>query len=157
MEEKTSEVVNKKKWLENKLDELKGKKKRHDTTSTFKIKVEKKEDDNSAVEYIEKEMKESKYLNELASQFNWKAPSDESSYDSQLKKLDERIKQQETRTLVKEENKAVALGTSKINYMDPRITVAWCKRIEAPIEKVFNKSLLNKFPWAMESIPNWKF
>lgn len=26
-------------------------------------------------------------------------------------------------------NKLVALGTSKINYMDPRITVAWCKRV----------------------------
>ena len=26
-------------------------------------------------------------------------------------------------------NKMVALGTSKINYMDPRITVAWCKRV----------------------------
>lgn len=31
----------------------------------------------------------------------------------------------------KDENKAVALGTSKINYMDPRITVAWCKRVSA--------------------------
>ena len=26
-------------------------------------------------------------------------------------------------------NKMVAVGTSKINYMDPRITVAWCKRV----------------------------
>lgn len=36
----------------------------------------------------------------------------------------------------KEELKTVALGTSKINYLDPRITVAWCKRHEVPIEKV---------------------
>ena len=28
----------------------------------------------------------------------------------------------------RDENKEVALGTSKINYMDPRISVAWCKR-----------------------------
>jgi DNA topoisomerase-1 len=27
----------------------------------------------------------------------------------------------------KEANKTVALGTSKLNYMDPRITIAWCK------------------------------
>lgn len=27
---------------------------------------------------------------------------------------------------VKEDLKTVALGTSKINYLDPRITVAWC-------------------------------
>jgi len=25
----------------------------------------------------------------------------------------------------KDENKATALGTSKINYLDPRISVAW--------------------------------
>jgi DNA topoisomerase I len=26
----------------------------------------------------------------------------------------------------KEDNKTVALGTSKLNYCDPRITIAWC-------------------------------
>lgn len=31
---------------------------------------------------------------------------------------------------VKEDLKTVALGTSKINYMDPRISIAWCKRNE---------------------------
>lgn len=25
----------------------------------------------------------------------------------------------------KDENKQIALGTSKLNYLDPRITVAW--------------------------------
>lgn len=30
----------------------------------------------------------------------------------------------------KDENKAVSLTTAKINYMDPRVTVAWCKRNE---------------------------
>lgn len=29
----------------------------------------------------------------------------------------------------KTDNKEVALGTSKLNYMDPRISVAWCKRV----------------------------
>jgi DNA topoisomerase-1 len=47
----------------------------------------------------------------------------------------------------KDENKAVALGTSKINYMDTRITVAWCKKVELPIEKVFPKTLTDKFNW----------
>lgn len=40
---------------------------------------------------------------------------------------------------LKDDNKTVALGTSKINYMDPRITVAFCKKYEIPIEKLFNK------------------
>lgn len=57
----------------------------------------------------------------------------------------------------KEDLKTVALGTSKINYLDPRITVAWCKRNEVPMEKVFNKSLLSKFLWAMDVEPEFRF
>ena len=67
------------------------------------------------------------------------------------------IVKQEIAAKNKEELKTVALGTSKINYLDPRITVAWCKRNEVPIEKVFNKSLLNKFLWAMDVEPGFKF
>ena len=37
----------------------------------------------------------------------------------------------------KDDNKEVSLGTSKINYMDPRITIGWCKAKELPIEKIF--------------------
>lgn len=58
---------------------------------------------------------------------------------------------------IKDDLKTVALGTSKINYMDPRITVAWCKLHEVPIEKIFNKSLLAKFAWAMEVEPDFRF
>ncbi|KAG8469576.1 hypothetical protein KFE25_006031 [Diacronema lutheri] len=55
------------------------------------------------------------------------------------------------------ELKNVALGTSRINYNDPRITVAWCKAHDMPITKPFNKSLLSKFTWAMSSGPDWRF
>ena len=41
--------------------------------------------------------------------------------------------------------------------MDPRITITWCKNKEMPIEKVFEKSLLSKFAWAMGTTPEWKF
>ena len=57
----------------------------------------------------------------------------------------------------KDDNKEVSLGTSKINYMDPRISVAWCKRNEVPIEKVFSKTLRDKFNWAMAVPPDWEF
>ena len=57
----------------------------------------------------------------------------------------------------RDENKEVALGTSKINYRDPRISVAWCKRCEGPIDKVFAKTLRDKFNWAMAVPPVWKF
>jgi DNA topoisomerase-1 len=57
----------------------------------------------------------------------------------------------------KDDNKEVSLGTSKLNYMDPRISVAWCKRNEVPIEKVFSKTMRDKFNWAMAVPPDWEF
>ena len=57
----------------------------------------------------------------------------------------------------KDDNKEVSLGTSKINYMDPRISVAFCKRNEIPIEKIFSKTLRDKFNWAMAVSPTWEF
>ena len=43
------------------------------------------------------------------------------------------------------------------NYMDPRITVAWCKRCDLPIEKLFPKTLKEKFNWAMQVDGDWRF
>jgi len=57
----------------------------------------------------------------------------------------------------KEDNKSIALGTSKLNYNDPRITVKWCKVNEVPIEKVFTKALRSKFAWAMSVVLDWQF
>ena len=74
-----------------------------------------------------------------------------------LDRTQERLKKLKLQKAVKEDLKTVALGTSKINYMDPRITVAWCKAHEVPIEKIFNKSLLSKFHWAMPVEPNFEF
>lgn len=50
----------------------------------------------------------------------------------------------------KDENKQIALSTSKLNYLDPRITVAWCKKMEVPIEKVFSRTHREKFQWAID-------
>ncbi|KAK6914485.1 DNA topoisomerase I, catalytic core, eukaryotic-type [Dillenia turbinata] len=68
-----------------------------------------------------------------------------------------KIEKMERDMQTKEDLKTVALGTSKINYLDPRISVAWCKRHEVPIEKIFNKSLLAKFAWAMDVAPSFRF
>ncbi|KAK1434403.1 hypothetical protein QVD17_00143 [Tagetes erecta] len=76
------------------------------------------------------------------------------------KKIDQtnaKIEKMERDKETKEDLKTVALGTSKINYLDPRITVAWCKRSEVPIEKIFNKSLLAKFAWSMDVDPSFRF
>jgi DNA topoisomerase-1 len=47
--------------------------------------------------------------------------------------------------------------SQQLNYMDPRISVAFCKRNEVPIEKIFSKTLRDKFNWAMAVPPDWLF
>ena len=73
------------------------------------------------------------------------------TYDTKKKQLD-RLKEQlhklEVARTDRDENKTIALGTSKLNYLDPRISVAWCKKFDVPIEKVYNKTQRDKFAWA---------
>ncbi|GLU23844.1 hypothetical protein SLE2022_398200 [Rubroshorea leprosula] len=77
--------------------------------------------------------------------------------EKKIAQTNAKIEKMERDMQTKEDLKTVALGTSKINYLDPRITVAWCKRHEVPIEKIFNKSLLAKFAWAMDVDPDFRF
>ena len=70
----------------------------------------------------------------------------EAKIETQKKKM----VQLDTALQGKEEMKNIALGTSKLNYLDPRISVAWSKRHEVPIEKIYNKTQRDKFAWAMD-------
>uniref|UniRef100_A0A0N4ZEW6 DNA topoisomerase I n=1 Tax=Parastrongyloides trichosuri TaxID=131310 RepID=A0A0N4ZEW6_PARTI len=71
-----------------------------------------------------------------------------------LEKKVERVKEQLRKLKIqrtdRDENKQIALSTSKLNYLDPRITVAWCKKMNVPLEKVFSKTHREKFQWAID-------
>ena len=56
-----------------------------------------------------------KYLNRIAA----------GKKEKQLEKLKEQLMKLEVQATDREENKEIALGTSKLNYLDPRISVAW--------------------------------
>lgn len=78
--------------------------------------------------------------------------------ENSLAKLEQRIETMSLQAQDKEDNKEVALGTSKINYIDPRLTVVFSKKFNVPIEKFFSKSLREKFEWAIKSVDeNWEF
>ncbi|KAK1305622.1 DNA topoisomerase 1 [Acorus calamus] len=77
--------------------------------------------------------------------------------ERKLLQIDAKMEKLEREKITKEDLKTVALGTSKINYLDPRISVAWCKHHEVLKEKIFNKSLLAKFTWAMDVDPDFRF
>ncbi|KAF1818967.1 uncharacterized protein K489DRAFT_384467 [Dissoconium aciculare CBS 342.82] len=79
-------------------------------------------------------------------------------YEKDLEKLDTRIATLQLQSEDRENNKEVALGTSKINYIDPRLTVVFSKKYDVPIERFFSKTLREKFEWAIKSADeNWDF
>ncbi|KAL7628778.1 DNA topoisomerase 1 [Parahypoxylon ruwenzoriense] len=80
--------------------------------------------------------------------------------EGNVQKIEERIRNLELQAADRDGNKEVALGTSKINYIDPRLTVVFAKKFDVPIEKFFSKTLREKFNWAIKSIEDdhlWEF
>ncbi|XP_046726160.1 DNA topoisomerase 1 isoform X1 [Silurus meridionalis] len=71
-----------------------------------------------------------------------------------VQRLSEQLMKLEVQATDREENKQIALGTSKLNYLDPRISVAWCKKWGIPIEKIYNKTQREKFAWAIDMADN---
>lgn len=46
-----------------------------------------------------------------------------------VQRVEEQLMKLEVQATDREENKQIALGTSKLNYLDPRISVAWCEHV----------------------------
>ncbi|XP_002665372.2 DNA topoisomerase I, mitochondrial [Danio rerio] len=67
-----------------------------------------------------------------------------------VQRCEEQLLKMEVQATDREENKQIALSTSKLNYLDPRISVAWCKNMEVPLDKIYNKTLRDKFAWAVD-------
>ncbi|ENN71967.1 hypothetical protein YQE_11401, partial [Dendroctonus ponderosae] len=75
-----------------------------------------------------------------------------------LERLKDQLAKLEIQETDRDENKTIALGTSKLNYLDPRISVAWCKKYSVPIEKIYNKTQRDKFRWAIDMAgPDYRF
>uniref|UniRef100_A0A8C4S3Z3 DNA topoisomerase n=1 Tax=Erpetoichthys calabaricus TaxID=27687 RepID=A0A8C4S3Z3_ERPCA len=82
----------------------------------------------------------------------------EATKDQKLQMCKEGVMKLMLQATDRQENKQVALGTSKLNYLDPRISVAWCKNTEVPLEKIYNKSQKQKFAWAVDmTAPDFVF
>jgi DNA topoisomerase-1 len=82
-----------------------------------------------------------------------KAEKDQKAMAKFAKKVETlklRLQKKEIAREQKEELKTIALGTSKLNYLDPRISVAWSMNHDVPIEKVYNATQRAKFRWAVE-------
>lgn len=81
-----------------------------------------------------------------------------------IKKINEKIKKNQLKLTqiknkkhIKLELKNLSLTTSKINYIDPRITIVFLKKHNLPLEKIFSATLIDKFFWAMDVDIDFQF
>lgn len=75
-----------------------------------------------------------------------------------VKKVDrikDRIDTLETRIKIKEKTRGIALGTSKLNYSDPRIPISWCKDNNVDLKRIYPATAQKKFDWALDVEPDF--
>lgn len=66
-------------------------------------------------------------------------------------------KKEKLKTKVEKKEFETGLETSIMYYIDPRIVVAWCRKWNIPVKKVYCEFLLEKFDWAMSAKADFKF
>lgn len=72
-------------------------------------------------------------------------------------KINSKIKLAKLKKDNKMRMKNVSLGTSKMNYIDPRIIFAFIKKFDIPPEKLFTAVLLKRFDWASKVEKDYRF
>ena len=72
-------------------------------------------------------------------------------------KTESKIKMNKLKRDQKINMKNVSLGTSKMNYIDPRIIFSFIKRFDIPPEKLFTSALLKRFEWASNINSSYRF
>jgi len=74
-----------------------------------------------------------------------------------IEKIKEKIKNYKSKKEIVKEMKNISLDTSKSNYVDPRIMVAFMKKHDLDVNKIFSKALQKKFLWAFDIDESYKF
>ena len=74
-----------------------------------------------------------------------------------IDELQKKLKKLKAKKEMKVEMKNISLGTSKVNYIDPRITATFLKKHNIPIDKIFPKTLQEKFSWAFDVDETFRF
>ncbi len=77
--------------------------------------------------------------------------------DEKLKLINAKLVTLKVNKETKIKMKNVSLGTSKTNYIDPRIIFAFIKKHNIPEDKLFNKALLVRFEWARNIESDYRF
>ncbi len=112
---------------------------------------------NSQIEKIDERIKAIKNKIAAIRRKQAKRTKKSKSDEERIKRLRDQMNELKAKKKIKIELKGISLETSKANYIDPRITVAFVKKHGVPIDKLFSQTLQEKFKWAFTVDENWKF
>lgn len=112
---------------------------------------------NSQIESINKKIEDLQKKLNNARRKQAKRTKKSEKDSNKIDKIKKQILDLKTKKKIKIELKSVSLETSKANYIDPRITIAFVKKHNLPIDKIFSKALQEKFKWAFDVNADWTF
>jgi DNA topoisomerase-1 len=87
----------------------------------------------------------------------YKDKKKKSKNKDKIKLIDAKLLTLKIKKETKIKMKNVSLGTSKNNYIDPRIIFSFIKKYNIPEDKLFNKALLTRFEWASNVGADYRF
>ncbi|ARF09587.1 DNA topoisomerase IB [Indivirus ILV1] len=112
---------------------------------------------NSQIEKIDEKIKTLKNKIAAIRRKQAKRTKKSKNDEERIKRLRNQMNEFKAKKKIKIELKGISTETSKSNYIDPRITVAFVKNHGIPIDKLFSQTLQEKFKWAFTVDENWKF
>lgn len=74
-----------------------------------------------------------------------------SHLEGEIQHLKDTLSKLESDIATKQASKDVNLGTSKTNYIDPRIIYSWAREQNVPINRLLSANLQEKFQWAKDA------
>lgn len=104
---------------------------------------------------LAKKMKNSDRSKKSIERTNEKFKIIEEKLQNKIKKMKDRIETLETKIEIKKKTRGIALGTSKLNYSDPRIPISWCKANNVDIKRIYPITAQKKFSWALDVDSNF--
>lgn len=68
--------------------------------------------------------------------------------EARVTKAQQRIENLQMKKSFKEDTKEFSIGTARNAYSSPKIAFSWARDHDVPINKIYSKSLVEKFDWA---------
>lgn len=106
----------------------------------------------SLVEHMRKLMKriaqETKRIKSSRREFRERRKRRVASHRDRIKRAQERIKAARVKLKLAKATKNYNLGTSLKSYIDPRLYIEWAEKVSYDWEKIYPKTLQQKFAWA---------